>query len=296
MQRSCADVNSPYQRNCWTNSGGPLINSKLWGFFLSEKLSHRRVQFQSGPNESECKILLQAIKRVEMGTSSSYCANYYDFWGEETAEIFLYLFWSKIAIYLSQGLYRGHLSFRRSLQPSKENIHSFKIWNFFPHGSGSEYSRPKSMQIHADPVLDPKRMAADLWRHSRLRCRSRRGARYRWLKFAIYLSLGLHKGPLSFRISLQPSKENIHSFKIWNFFPYGSGSEYSRPIITQIHADPDPKEWLLSADLWRHSLLRCRSRRGAGCRWPGSRPPPSSPALSAPPAAGGPPHLQNNRR
>jgi hypothetical protein len=31
MQRSCADVNSPYKRKCWTNSGGLLVNSLLWG-------------------------------------------------------------------------------------------------------------------------------------------------------------------------------------------------------------------------------------------------------------------------
>ncbi len=31
MQRHCADVNSPYKRKCWTNSGGPLTNSLLWG-------------------------------------------------------------------------------------------------------------------------------------------------------------------------------------------------------------------------------------------------------------------------
>ncbi len=30
MQRSCADVNSSYKRKCWTNSGGPLVNSLLW--------------------------------------------------------------------------------------------------------------------------------------------------------------------------------------------------------------------------------------------------------------------------
>jgi hypothetical protein len=30
MQRSCADVNSTYKRKCWTNSGGPLVNSLLW--------------------------------------------------------------------------------------------------------------------------------------------------------------------------------------------------------------------------------------------------------------------------
>jgi hypothetical protein len=32
MQRSCADVSPPYKRKCWTNSGGPVVNSLLWGF------------------------------------------------------------------------------------------------------------------------------------------------------------------------------------------------------------------------------------------------------------------------
>ncbi len=36
-------------------------------------------------------------------------------------------------------------------------------------------------------------------------------------KSAIYLSLGLHKGRLSYRRSLQPSKENIQHFRTWNF-------------------------------------------------------------------------------
>ncbi len=35
-------------------------------------------------------------------------------------------FWSKIAIYLSLGLHKGRPSYRRSLQPSKENIQHFK--------------------------------------------------------------------------------------------------------------------------------------------------------------------------
>jgi hypothetical protein len=43
------------------------------------------------------------------------------------AEILLKIFFcSKIAIYLSIGLHRGRLSYRRSLQPSKENIQYFK--------------------------------------------------------------------------------------------------------------------------------------------------------------------------
>ncbi len=36
-------------------------------------------------------------------------------------------------------------------------------------------------------------------------------------KFAIYLTLGLHKGRPSYRRSLQPSKDNIQHFKTWNF-------------------------------------------------------------------------------
>ncbi len=30
MQRSCADATSPFKGKCWTNSGGPLVNSLLW--------------------------------------------------------------------------------------------------------------------------------------------------------------------------------------------------------------------------------------------------------------------------
>jgi hypothetical protein len=38
----------------------------------------------------------------------------------------MYIFLSKIAIYLSLGLYKGRPSYRRSLQLSKENIQQFK--------------------------------------------------------------------------------------------------------------------------------------------------------------------------
>ncbi len=40
--------------------------------------------------------------------------------------------WSKIAIYLSLCLHKGRPSYRRSLQPSKENIHHFKRRKFCP--------------------------------------------------------------------------------------------------------------------------------------------------------------------
>jgi hypothetical protein len=56
----------------------------------------------------------------------------------------LIFFWSKIVIYLSLGLHNGHPSSRRSLQPSKGNIQSFKPWNFCPSGSGFR----KQIQIH----------------------------------------------------------------------------------------------------------------------------------------------------
>jgi hypothetical protein len=42
----------------------------------------------------------------------------------------LNIFSSKTTIYLSLGLHKGRLSYRRSLQPSKENIQHFKTWYF----------------------------------------------------------------------------------------------------------------------------------------------------------------------
>ncbi len=44
----------------------------------------------------------------------------------------LIFFWSKIAIYLSLGLHKRRPSYRRSLQPSKDNIQiqHFKKWEF----------------------------------------------------------------------------------------------------------------------------------------------------------------------
>ncbi len=46
-------------------------------------------------------------------------------------KLFYILFGSKIAIYLSLGLHKGHTIYRRSIQPSKENIQHFKTWKFF---------------------------------------------------------------------------------------------------------------------------------------------------------------------
>ncbi len=48
-----------------------------------------------------------------------------------------------IFFYLSLGLHKGRPSYRRSIQPSKENIQHFKTWNFFTFfylsGSGSGF-------------------------------------------------------------------------------------------------------------------------------------------------------------
>jgi hypothetical protein len=55
------------------------------------------------------------------------------FWWRKTGAYIYFLhlfFWSKIAIYLSQGLLKECPSYRRSLQPSKEIIQQLKTWNF----------------------------------------------------------------------------------------------------------------------------------------------------------------------
>jgi hypothetical protein len=49
-------------------------------------------------------------------------------WKKNTGEIFhIFFFLSKTTIYLSLGLHKGHPSYRRGLQPSKENIQHLKI-------------------------------------------------------------------------------------------------------------------------------------------------------------------------
>jgi hypothetical protein len=53
-------------------------------------------------------------------------------------------------------------------------------------------------------------------------------------------SLGLHKGRLSYRRSLQPSKleiSSVFSISVGHLCPPGSGS--SRPISMLIHSDPE---------------------------------------------------------
>jgi hypothetical protein len=47
-------------------------------------------------------------------------------WKKFTAGKFFKFVFNKVAIYLSLGLHKEHPSYRRSLQPSKENIQHFK--------------------------------------------------------------------------------------------------------------------------------------------------------------------------
>ncbi len=82
---------------------------------------------------------------------------------ESTAENFLTIFWSEIAIYLFLGLHKGRPSYRKSLLPTKDNIQHFKTWNFFtfvsnycPPGSVSGTSRPKWMRIYTVTDPDPQ--------------------------------------------------------------------------------------------------------------------------------------------
>jgi hypothetical protein len=50
-------------------------------------------------------------------------------WKKYRWKIIIYFF--KIAIYLSLGLYKWRQSYWRIFQPSKENVQHFKKWNFF---------------------------------------------------------------------------------------------------------------------------------------------------------------------
>jgi hypothetical protein len=64
----------------------------------------------------------------------------------------------------------------------------------------------------------------------------------------IYLSLGLHKGRLSYKRSLQLSNMNIQHFKTWNFFIFfffvSFLPSWIRIRIPNTDPDPDPLTWL----------------------------------------------------
>ncbi len=69
-------------------------------------------------------------------------------------------FGSKTTIYLSQGLHKGRPSYRRSLQPSKQNIQYLKTWKFwtFFNFCGSflpSWIRIRIRNLNADPDPDP---------------------------------------------------------------------------------------------------------------------------------------------
>ncbi len=67
-------------------------------------------------------------------------------------------------------------------------------------------------------------------------------------KIAIYLSLDLHKGRPNYRRSLQPSKENVHTWKheiSWHFsFLWVIFALLDPDPLTWLNPDLDPKHWL----------------------------------------------------
>ncbi len=87
-------------------------------------------------------------------------------------------------------------------------------------------------------------------------------------KTTIYLSLGLQKERLSYRRSLQLSKEAIQHFKTWTCRKifYFCGSFLPSWIRIRI-PNPDPQPW----------LIRSTPRRSTSSRWRWPAPPPPSP-------------------
>ncbi len=85
--------------------------------------------------------------------------------GKKIAAVKLIFYGSKISVYLSLGLHEGRTSYRRSLQPSKENIQHFKTWMFFiifyicvshlPSWIRIRIQQLKLMRIHAYPDPQP---------------------------------------------------------------------------------------------------------------------------------------------
>ncbi len=84
-----------------------------------------------------------------------------------------------------------------------------------------------------------------------------------FIKIAIYLSLSLHKGCLSYRRSLQPSKENIQHFKTWNFL-------YIFSWVIFAFLDPDPDSGSGSTDLTGSGSETLVRKIVRTFRWPGN--------------------------
>jgi hypothetical protein len=98
-------------QNAWNNEF-------FLGFFkaISDLTSGFRIRIDL------MRIRIHHFLNCGSGSSSGYRALIIRF-KKITAEIF--------CIYLIQKLHKGRPCYRRSLQPSKENIQPFKTWNFF---------------------------------------------------------------------------------------------------------------------------------------------------------------------
>ena len=64
MQRSCSDVNSPYKRKCWTNSGGPLVNSLLWGLSVPGHWLYDLKTWNKSKKEEGRKVWFSGVGRI----------------------------------------------------------------------------------------------------------------------------------------------------------------------------------------------------------------------------------------
>ncbi len=79
-----------------------------------------------------------------------------------------FFFLSKISIYLSLGLHKRRPSYKKSLQPSKDNIQHFLTWNFLtffyfvdhfcPPGSGSWWNNGSQIFIIDRRYIFPGRL------------------------------------------------------------------------------------------------------------------------------------------
>ncbi len=88
-------------------------------------------------------------------------------WGKNTAEklIYLFLIKKKIAIYLSLGLHKGRPRYRKSVQPSKENIKHFKKLNLITFFNFCELFLPSWIRIQSGSFY-PNLLRPILWETS----------------------------------------------------------------------------------------------------------------------------------
>ncbi len=115
MQRHCADVNSPYIRKCWTNSGGPLTNSLLWG--MNPGLSHSRCSNPWATSHPKIRYTKKGLsstpllslfwrlpRNLEVYFCEFYCVAYHLLYAS-SLEVFCYTVWRTSYRCITQKLF-----------------------------------------------------------------------------------------------------------------------------------------------------------------------------------------------